>query len=84
MTRNCSASLLDEAALWHGNADDWFSLNSVLPGDSGSNASVAWSIERDGERVRICGEASRCEGSGAGTDRESHFVPEAHAVIWTS
>ena len=84
MTRNLSANLADEAALWHGSKDDWFNLNSVLPKASGLNASVAWSIERAGDRVRICGEASRCEVSDAGTDRESHFVPEAHAVIWTA
>ena len=84
MTRNFSASLLDEAVLWRGKADDWFNLNSVLPPESGLNASVAWSIERDGDRVRICGEATRCDVSDAGTDRESHFVPEAHAVLWTA
>ena len=84
MTRNFSSSLADEAALWRGSKDDWFNLNSVLPPQSGLNASVAWSIERNGDRVRICGEASRYEISDAGTDRESHFVPEARAVIWTT
>jgi hypothetical protein len=84
MTRNFSSNLLDEAALWRGSSDDWFNLNSVLPASSGLNASVARAIERAGGQVRICGAASRCEVSDAGTDRESHFVPEARAVIWTA
>ena len=81
-TRNGSSSLADQAALWQGASDRWLDLNALLPPASGLNASVAWTIEQSGDRMQICGEASRYEASDAGTDRESHFVPAAQAVIW--
>ena len=84
LTRNGSSSLADQATLWQGNNDRWFDLNSVLPPGSGLNASVAWSIECIGDQVQICGEASRYEVSDPGTDRESHFLPAAQAVVWTA
>lgn len=84
MTRNGSANLADQAALWQGGNDRWFDLNALLPPDSGLNASVAWAIECAGDRVQICGEASRYEVSDPGTDRESHFSPGAQAVVWTA
>ena len=84
VTRNGSASLADQATLWQGSNDRWFDLNSLLPRGRGFNASVAWSIECLGDRVQICGEASRYEVSDPGTDRESHFIPAAQAVVWTA
>lgn len=84
LTRNGSSSLADQAALWHGGSDRWFDLNALLPAGSGFNASAAWSIEFTDGAVRICGEASRYDVSDPGTDRESHFVPEAQAVVWTA
>ena len=84
VTANGSASLADQAALWHGSADRWIDLNALLPAASGLNASAAWAIERKGDRVVICGEASRYETRDPGTDRESHFLPAAQAVIWTA
>lgn len=84
VTRNGSSSLADQAALWQGSNDRWFDLNSLLPPRSGLNASVAWSIDCRGDSVQICGEASRYEVSDPGTDRESHFVPIAQAVVWTA
>jgi hypothetical protein len=84
VTRNGSASLADQAALWQGSSVGWFDLNALLPPESGLNASVAWSIEWRGDRVQICGEASRYEVSDPGTDRESHFSAAAQAVVWTA
>jgi hypothetical protein len=81
-TRNGSSNCADQAALWAGSSQRWLDLNALLPPQSGLNASVAWTIEQSGDRLQICGEASRYEASDAGTDRESHFVPAAQAVIW--
>jgi hypothetical protein len=82
VTRNGSSNLADQAALWQGSSDRWIDLNALLPAESGWNASVAWSIEWRDDRLQICGEASQYEVSDPGTDRESHFVPAAQAVIW--
>jgi hypothetical protein len=84
LTRNGSSNLADQAALWQGSRDRWIDLNALLPQDSRLNASAAWSIECLPDRVQVCGEASRYGVSDAGTDRESHFVPEAQAVVWTA
>jgi hypothetical protein len=73
----------DRAAIWQGAADQWFDLNSLLPPDK-YNASSAWAIEIGGERVRICGEASRYQVTNAGTTNESHVVPVVHPVLWTA
>jgi hypothetical protein len=83
-TRNGSSSFADQAAVWRGTNDEWIDLNALLPPESGLNASVAWSIECQGDGVQICGEASRYDVSDPGTDRESHFVPAAQAVVWTA
>ena len=83
-TPNGSSSLADQAALWQGASDKWMDLNSLLPPASGLNASAAWSIASQGDRVQVCGEAARCEVSEPGTNRESHFVPAAQAVVWTA
>jgi hypothetical protein len=83
-TRNGSSSLADQAALWHGTNDQWIDLNVLLPPESGLNASAAWSIKWQGDRLQICGEASRYDVSDPGTDRESHFVPLAQAVVWSA
>lgn len=84
LTRNGSSNLADQAVLWQGSSERWFDLNALLPRESGLNASAAWSIEHSGDRVQICGEASRYEVSDAGTDREAHFMPAAQAVVWTA
>jgi hypothetical protein len=83
-TRNGSSSLADQAALWQGGGDSWLDLNAMLPANSGLNASAAWSIRVDDGRIQICGEAARYEVSDAGTDRESHYLPAAQAVVWTA
>jgi hypothetical protein len=82
-TRNGSAACDDRAILWHGAPDRWFDLNELLP-KKDFNASVAWAIVVVDCEVRICGEATRCEVSDAGTNRESHSVPVARPVVWTA
>lgn len=84
LTANGSSSLADQAALWQGAGDRWIDLNALLPPESGFNASAAWSIEWCRDRVQICGEACRYEVSDPDTDRESHFLPGAQAVVWTA
>jgi hypothetical protein len=82
-TRNGSTGSDDRATLWQGNADRFLDLNSLLPPDN-YNASIAWAMEIRGNELRICGEASMYEVTGAGTRMESHVVPIAHPVLWTA
>jgi len=81
-TRNGSASLADKASLWQGTADSWFDLNAFVP--KPFNASAAGAITFVGERLWICGSAMRYEASDPGTPRESHYLPQAQAVLWTA
>lgn len=82
VTRNGSSNLADQAVVWT-DEDGWTDLNALLPSQSGLNASVAWCLDVQPDRVLVCGEASRYEVDGAGTKSESHFLPAAQAVLWT-
>jgi hypothetical protein len=68
--------------LWLGAAERRVDLHALVPPPF--NASVAWATEVGEGVLRICGEANRYEVADAGTDRESHFLPEARAVLWTA
>lgn len=83
VTGSGMASLADRAALWRGTAGSFVDLNALLPPESGLQASKAYGLERQGDRLVVCGEASRFEVSDAGTDRESHVQPERQAVVWS-
>lgn len=82
LTASGAAASEDQAALWHGAADSWLDLGALLP--LPFNASMARSIEVDGERLLVCGEARRVETADAGTPRETHYVPDAQAVLWSA
>src|SRR5262249_8119714 len=73
----------NRAVLWQNAANRWFDLNALLP-EKKYNASVAWAIEIRDDIVRICGEASRYELKNPGTPYETHMVPVAHPVLWSS
>jgi hypothetical protein len=81
-TRNGASAYDDRAVIWQGSAERWFDLNALLPAPY--NASNAWAIHFDAERVHICGEANQVEVSDPGTPRESHYTPAARAVLWTA
>lgn len=81
-TRSGASACDDRAVIWQGAPDCWVDLNALLP--EPFNASNAWAVMVTAERVLVCGEARQVEVSDPGTARESHFVPQAQAVLWTA
>jgi hypothetical protein len=82
-TRDGSGGSDNRAVIWHGAADRWFDLHTLVASDE-YNASSALAIDVQGDVLRICGQVSRYELYHPGTPTESHAVPVAHPVVWTA